>query len=133
MVKYGIEPTKVMADLDFIDLLYDGTPIAELKGYYFASPLYEVPGATYGAESLRARFKEKYGQALSYVPAYAYDTAGMIVAAQAKFGAVTKENLIKVTPYDGVTGLVKLDENGDIVGTVTVAQINASGVIEEVK
>jgi len=133
MAKYGIDPTKVMLDLDFIDLLYSDTPIDELKGYYFASPLYEVPGATTGAESLRARFKDQYKQALSYVPAYAYDTAGIIVAAQTKFGKVTKETLIKSTPYTGVTGDVKLDENGDLVDTVTVAQITKNGKIVEVK
>jgi ABC-type branched-subunit amino acid transport system substrate-binding protein len=133
MAKYGIPPDKVMADLDFIDLLYSDTPRDELKGYYYASPLYEIPGATTGAESLRARFKEKYGTPLSYVPAYAYDTAAIIVAAQAKFGKITKETLIKATPYKGVTGDVQLDGNGDLIDTVTVAQINKDGQIVEVK
>lgn len=133
MQRYGIDPNKVMITLDFIDLLYNGTPKEELKGYYFATSLFDLPGHIAQADEFRDRFTKRYGKSPSYVEAYAYDTAGMIVAAQAKHGEVTKATLTKVTPYDGLTGKIELDEHGDITGTVTLAHVEADGSIVEVK
>jgi branched-chain amino acid transport system substrate-binding protein len=130
---YGIPSDKVIVAMDFVDLLYNGTSRDELKGFYFTTPLFEVPGAPQKAQAFRARYKAQYGKEPSYVEAYAYDTAGIIVAAQAKGGKVTKETLLAVTPYDGVSGRIELDKFGDIMGTVTVAQIGPDGNVVEVK
>ncbi|MFO1058740.1 MAG: ABC transporter substrate-binding protein [Dongiaceae bacterium] len=130
---YGIPSDKVIAAMDFVDLLYNGTSRDELKGFYFTTPLFEVPGAPKQAADFRARYKAAYGKDPSYVEAYAYDTAGIIVAAQAKSGNTTKESLMGATPYDGASGPIQLDKFGDIMGTVTVAQIGPDGNVVEVK
>ena len=91
-----------------------------------------LPGKSEKAAAFRERFKERYGKSPSYVEAYAYDTAGMIVAAQAKHGNVTTETIMSITPYEGLTGTVDLDEHGDITGTVTLAHMAADGSIVEV-
>ena len=129
MRTYGIDPSKVMVTLDFIDLLYNNTPIDDLKGFYYASSEFDIPGKNAMAPEFRERFKAKYGT--SYVEAYAYDTASIIVAAQAKHGMVTTETVYKVLPFEGITGTVNLDEDGDIIGTVTLAQITDEGKIRE--
>ncbi len=133
MKTYGIDPNKVMVCLDFIDLLYNETPIDDLKGYYYASSEYDIPGKVAGAPDFFKRFKATYGKSPSYVEAYAYDTAAIIVAAQAKHGKVTTETIYKIMPFQGITGMVDLDEDGDIIGTVTVAHINKDGKVDEVK
>ena len=130
---YGIDPSKVMVTLDFIDLLYNNTPIEELKGFYYASSEFDIPGKNAMAPEFRDRFKAKFGRVPSYVEAYAYDTASIIVAAQAKYGKVTTENVYKVLPFDGMTGTVNLDKDGDIIGTVTLAQVTNEGKIVEIK
>lgn len=130
---YGVDPSKIVVTMDFIDLIYNGTPVDELKGYYFTSPIYEVPGALPGTEAFRASYKAKYGANPSYVEAYAYDTAALIVAAQAKRGKVDKASIIAVTPFDGVTGKITFDEFGDIKGTTTVSKYGEDGNITEVK
>ena len=133
MRTYGIDPSKVMVTLDFIDLLYNGTPIDELKGFYYASSEFDIPGKNAMAPDFRDRFKAKYGKVPSYVEAYAYDTAAVIVTAQAKHGKVTTETVYKVLPYNGITGTINLDKDGDIIGTVTVAQVTKGGKVVEVK
>ena len=132
MRRYGIDPNQVMVTLDFIDLLYNETPREELLGYYYATSHFDLPGKSEKAAGFRERFKERYGKSPSYVEAYAYDTAGMIVTAQAMHGKVTTETIMSITPYDGLTGTVDLDENGDITGTVTLAHMAADGSIVEV-
>jgi branched-chain amino acid transport system substrate-binding protein len=133
MRTYGIDPNNVMVTLDFIDLLYNDTPIDELKGFYYASSEFDIPGKNSMAPAFRDRFKAKYGKVPSYVEAYAYDTASIIVAAQAKHGKVTTETIYKVLPFEGMTGTVNLDKDGDIIGTVTLAQITNEGKVVEVK
>ena len=132
MRTYGIDPAKVMVTLDFIDLLYNNTPMDDLKGFYYASSEFDIPGKNAMAPAFRERFEAKYGRTPSYVEAYAYDTASIIVAAQAKHGEVTTETVYKVLPFEGMTGTVNLDEDGDIIGTVTLAQITADGEIMEI-
>ena len=132
MQRYGIDPNQVMITLDFIDLLYNETPKEELVGYYYATSFFDLPGKSAKAAAFREGFKERYGKNPSYVEAYAYDTAGMIVAAQARHGKVTTETIMSITPYDGLTGTVDLDEHGDITGTVTLAHVEADGSIVEV-
>ena len=133
MRTYGIDPTKVVAAMDFVDLLYNGTPADELKGFYFTTPFYEVPGMVVKAGDFQKRYKAQFGRDPSFIEAYAYDTAGMIATSQAKFGKVDKASIMKVSPYDGVTGRIELDATGDITGTVTVAQYGMDGKVTEVK
>jgi len=130
---YGVDPSKVIVTMDFIDLIYNGTPKEELEGYYFTTPIFEIPGALPGTEAFRDSYKAKYGAAPSYLEAYAYDTAALIVAAKAKTDKVGKTSILAQTPYDGVTGVIKFDEFGDITGTTTAAQYGKDGQITEVK
>lgn len=130
---YGVDPSKVVVTMDFIDLLYNGTPADELKGYYFTTPTYEIPGALATADTFRASYKAKYGADPSYVEAYAYDTAALVVTAKAKTGKADKAAIMSVTPFTGVTGEITFDEFGDIKGTTNVAKYGEDGKIVEVK
>lgn len=129
LVKKG----KVVSVMDFVDLLYGGTPIEELKDVVFVCPLFDIPGKVAGGPEWRARYEQLYKVKPTYVPAYAYDNATMIVKAFAESkGIVNTETLKKTIPFEGVNGTINLDVDRDIMSTITLGRLNDSGKIEEV-
>ncbi len=129
MVKDG----RVMGVMDVVDFLYDNTPKGTLEGLVFASPLYDIPGAAGKSSPWRERYQKKFGRAASYVPAYAYDNAWAIVRAYKQSGKVTVESLRAIMPFEGVTGEIDLDKDGDIKSGVGLARLSADGKVEAVK
>ena len=129
LVKKG----KVVSVMDFVDLLYGGTPVEELKDVVFVCPLFDIPGKVEGGPDWRARYELLYKIKPTYVPAYAYDNATMIVKAYAESaGVVNTETLKKTVPFQGVNGTINLDTDRDIMSTITLARLNDSGKIEEI-
>ena len=122
----------VMSVMDYVDLLYNNTPREELLGVVFAAPLVEVTNAVPTAKDWSARFQAKYNQRPNYVAAYAYDTARAIVKAYKESGKVDNETIRKALPLDGITGTVNLDNDGDIIATVTIARLAPDGSVVEV-
>lgn len=128
-----VEKTKVLVTLDFIDLLHNGTPAADLAGVTFVAPECEIPGRVAGFAEWRAAFKHKYGQDASYVDAYAYDTARVLASAYKKGGKVDEASVRSVLPFDGVVGRIELDADRDLQSTLTLGTVDAAGVVTEVK
>jgi branched-chain amino acid transport system substrate-binding protein len=129
LVKKG----KVVSVMDFVDLLYGGTSVEELKGVVFVCPLFDIPGKVAGGPEWRARYEQLYKVKPTYVPAYAYDNATMIVKAFAESkGIVNTETLKKTVPFEGVNGTINLDVDRDIMSTITLARLADTGKIEEV-
>lgn len=124
-------PGQVVANLDFVDLVHTGTPLAELRNVVFVAPAFDVKGKVPAAEAWKKRYQQRFGVRPTYVPAYAYDNATLIVNAYKKSGVVTPESLLAATPFDGVNGPIALDQNRDIVATVVLAQVNEVGEIVE--
>src|SRR6056297_3032374 len=118
---YGVPPSKVVVTMDFVDLIYNDTPKEDLEGYYFTTPKFEIPGKIDRAADFREKYEAAYGSSPSYVDAYAYDTAALIVTAYKQAGEVNPDTLVAATPFEGVTGTIRFDEYGDISQTVTVA------------
>ena len=132
---YGLadKPGRVIAALDMVDLVYAKTPRDELKGIAFLIPDFELAGKNPKAPEWRARFKAKYNSDPTYVEAYAYDTARVIVAAYKKAGKVDTASILSVMPFDGLIGKIELDQDRDIKGSISLAIFNDKGEIEEVK
>jgi branched-chain amino acid transport system substrate-binding protein len=128
MVKKG----SVVSVMDFVDLIYGGTPIEELTDVVFVCPLFDIPGRVEGTPDWRARYEDQFRIKPTYVPAYAYDNATLIVKAFSEFGDVDTESLKKAVPFSGVTGEINLDQDRDIISTLTLATINNNGDIEEI-
>jgi len=127
LVKRG----QVFSVMDFVDLIYTGTPIAELRDVIFVSPLFDIPGKVSKAAEWRKRYEERFKIKPTYVPAYAYDNATLIVNAYANSKKVDTQTLIAATPFEGINGQIQLDQDRDIIATVTLAEINAEGNIVE--
>ena len=75
----------------------------------------KLEGSDY--ESFAAKFQSKYGEEPDTYAAYAYDMT--IIAVDALRKAPSGEELrraLGATSHEGVTGLTRFDENGDVVG-----------------
>lgn len=133
LAAYGVPPSKIVVTMDFVDLIYGDTPREELAGYYFTTPAFEIPGKSEQANAFRERYAARFGATPSYVEAFAYDTAAMVVTAYKNSGMVNPETIMALSPFTGVTGTVTFDEFGDVSGSTTVAQFGADGEITEVE
>ncbi|MSP52503.1 MAG: ABC transporter substrate-binding protein [Alphaproteobacteria bacterium] len=127
------QPGRIIAALDTVDLIYNKTPREELKGVAMWLPDYELEGKVPAAAGWRARYKEKYKLDATWMEAYAYDTAQIIVAAYKKAGKVDTASLLAATPFDGLVGKIEFDQDRDIKGSVTVAIFDDKGNVVEVK
>lgn len=127
-----IKDGSVMCTMDFVDLLHNKTPKAELVGVAFASPLMEIPKAVPSAADWRKRYQQQVGKEATYVAAYAYDTARVLVTALNKSGKVDTASIRGALPFDGITGSINLDKDGDLVSTIAVAKVGANGAITKV-
>lgn len=123
---------RVVGVMDVVDFLYDGTPKAELAGLVFAAPQFDIPGAIPGAAEWRSRYEKRFGRAPTYVPAYAYDNARAIVRAYKQSGRVSVDAIRAALPFQGITGNIQVDKEGDIIATVTLAEIDEAGRVREV-
>lgn len=128
-----VRKSAVIATLDYIDLLHGDIPKEDLKGVFFTSPECEIPGRIPSFEQWRNEFKEGFGKPPSYVDAYAYDTARVIAAAYKKAGKIDSNSIESVMPFDGIVGMIELDEERDLKSTLVIGFFNEKGIVEEYK
>lgn len=75
----------------------------------------DFKGAKY--EAFARTFKEKYGEEPDVYASYAYDMAYIAFAALEKADrADALRDAIAAATYEGVTGVTKFDQNGDVLG-----------------
>jgi ABC-type branched-subunit amino acid transport system substrate-binding protein len=117
----------VVAALDFVDLLYTDTPKTELQGVAFVCPMFEVPGAISENADWRARYEARFGKRPSYVAAYAYDTGRLIARGVVRSFPPAKVDLLASVPFEGASGEVRLDAEGDLASTLTIAILDKDG------
>jgi branched-chain amino acid transport system substrate-binding protein len=91
-----------------------------------------------GGEAFKKKFEAKYGPIQNYAP-YAYDAVHVLVAAMEKAGSADPKKYLADLPktdYEGVTGHIRFDANGDLAGgAITLYQIKNGEwtVLETVK
>ncbi len=116
--KLGMDVAKFGADgldnADYITLAKDAA-----ENTYLTTPFMEEVASDEG-KAFAKKFQEKYGRAVDYMSANAYDAAGMVIEAIAKAGAdraKVRDYLASIDSKDkafkGITGLVFFNENGD--------------------
>jgi len=127
-----IKKASVIATLDYIDLLHGDFPKTDLADVSFTSPVCEIPGKVLGYQTWRSAFRKKYGKDASYVDAYAYDTARILAAAQAKAGKIDEKAIRSVLPFKGIVGTINLDKDRDLTSTLVVGHLDNKAEIHEV-
>ena len=80
-----------------------------------------------GFKSFTAAFNAKYGEMQAYAP-YSYDAAMILVQAMKEANSTAPavfSDKIRSINYDGVTGVTKFDENGDLRdAAITIYKVN---------
>ncbi|MEZ6138701.1 MAG: ABC transporter substrate-binding protein [Pirellulaceae bacterium] len=126
------EQGRVVANMDAVDLLATGENKAILKGVVFTCPYFDIPGKAEKAASWRERYEARFGQIPTYVPAYAYDNAVLVVKAFKESGRVDAAALSNAVPFLGINGEIDFDQYRDIKATVGLVEL-FNGVVKEVK
>jgi branched-chain amino acid transport system substrate-binding protein len=108
------------------------------KGYYFSTH-YAAAGATGKTKEFIDAFKTKYGYVPDDVAALTWDALGMMVQAVqnapltgnlAQDRVAVKDALAAIPSYDGITGSMKFDPQGDPVKSAVIVKINDAGEFE---
>lgn len=129
-----IKKGNVLAVMDFVDLLYSDVSYEELKDVAFVCPDFDIPGKVTSEENWREAYYDRYKVKPTYVPAYAYDNAALIVKTYAENqGIISPETLKKSVPINGVNGSISVDKDRDIISTLSLAILDENGQVKEIK
>ncbi len=133
--EYGlIKNGNVLCTLDFIDLLHNATPKAELVGIPFITPAFELTSsqASKNVSDWVQRYERTYKKNPAYVESYAYDTGRILVAAYKKTGRLDAHSIRAVLPFHGFSGDISLDEDGDLTTKLYVAEMGRDGKVKPI-
>jgi ABC-type branched-subunit amino acid transport system substrate-binding protein len=129
-----IKSGNVLSVMDFVDLIYSDIPVTELREVAFVCPDFDIQGKVNSEKDWREVYFTKFKMKPTYVPAYAYDNATLIVKSYAENnGRVTNETILKSLPFDGINGSILMDEDRDIRSTLTLAILDENGKVSEIK
>lgn len=111
----------------------------QCKGQYFSTH-YAAAGATGATKEFIDRYTEKYGYTPDDVAALTWDATNIVLKAiqntEGLSGKIRKdrkavrEALAAIPTFDGITGSMKFDEQGDPIKCAVVVKISDSGEFE---
>ena len=111
----------------------------DCKGQYFSSH-YAAAGATGATKEFIDRYTEKYGQVPNDVAALTWDATRVVLQAiQATDGLsgklrkdrkAVKKAMAAIPSFDGITGSMKFDDQGDPIKCAVVVKISDTGAFE---
>lgn len=109
------------------------------KGLHFSTH-YAAAGATGATKTFIDRYTAKYGYTPDDVAALTWDATRVVLQAIQNAGKLSgklkrdrqaiREGMAAITSFDGITGSMKFDEQGDPVKCAVVVQISPSGEFE---
>jgi branched-chain amino acid transport system substrate-binding protein len=114
----------------------------DCKGLYFSTH-YAAAGATGATKEFIDRFTAKYGAVPDDVAALTWDATRIVLKAIQEAGTLTgklkkdraavRDGMRKITSFEGITGSMKFDEQGDPVKCAVVVRISDTGQFEFTK
>ncbi len=114
----------------------------DCKGLYFSTH-YAAAGATGDTKEFIDRFTAKYGAVPDDVAALTWDATRIVLKAIQEAGTLTgklkkdrtavRDGMRKITSFEGITGSMKFDEQGDPVKCAVVVRISEEGQFEFTK
>jgi branched-chain amino acid transport system substrate-binding protein len=114
----------------------------DCKGLYFSTH-YAAAGATGATKEFIDRFTAKYGAVPDDVAALTWDATRIVLKAIQEAGTLTgklkkdrtavRDGMRKITSFEGITGSMKFDEQGDPVKCAVVVRISDAGQFEFTK
>jgi branched-chain amino acid transport system substrate-binding protein len=98
---------------EIIDLTGDAA-----NGVIYLAPSYNSNSSTPEIKQFTTNFNKKYGNAPGIVEAHSYDALRIIASSMKRIkqvnGESIKNKLYQIKKYQGVTGEISFDENGDV-------------------
>lgn len=114
----------------------------ECKGLFFSTH-YAAAGATGATKEFIDRFTAKYGAVPDDVAALTWDATRVVLKGIQNAGKLSgklkedrksiRQGIAAITSFDGITGSMKFDEQGDPVKCAVVVRISDSGEFEFTK
>lgn len=111
----------------------------DCKGLYFSTH-YAAAGATGATKEFIDRYTEKYGETPDDVAALTWDATRIVLKAVQDTGGLkgklkkdrkaVREAMSAIPGFDGITGKMKFDEQGDPVKCAVVVKISDEGTFE---
>ena len=108
----------------------------DIKGHYFSTH-YAAAGAVGATKEFIDRYTEKYGYVPDDVAALTWDAIGIVMEALKNTGGLSgkvredrakiKDGISAITVFNGITGTMKFDEQGDPIKSAVVVQISDTG------
>jgi ABC-type branched-subunit amino acid transport system substrate-binding protein len=123
-----IKDGNVLCVMDFVDLLELPSAYKEFQGIAFISPEYELSQSSEKMNWLSS-YKNQFGVKPNFVPAYGFDIGYLIVMAHKNDLSVTKQSILAQLPFDGITGRLSTDAQGDLQSSLQCAIVDQNGVI----
>ena len=109
------------------------------KGLHFSTH-YAAAGATGATKEFIDRYAAKYGETPDDVAALTWDATRVVLQAIQNAGKLTgklkqdrkavREGMQAITSFEGITGSMKFDDQGDPVKCAVVVQISQTGAFE---
>ncbi|MEZ4528230.1 MAG: ABC transporter substrate-binding protein [Desulfobacterales bacterium] len=108
----------------------------DCKGHYFSTH-YAAAGATGATKEFIDRYHKKYGYEPADVAALTWDATRIVLKAIQDAGKITgdvkadrkavRDAMSKIAEFDGITGKMKFDEQGDPIKCAVVVKISDKG------
>lgn len=109
------------------------------KGHYFSTH-YAAAGATGATKDFIDKYTEKYGYVPDDVAALTWDATRLVLEAIQSTGGLTgdlrkdresiRNAMASITEFDGITGSMRFDSEGDPIKCAVVVKINDAGDFE---
>lgn len=102
----------------------------------FSAPFLNIDSDKSFVKSFVSQYLEKYGKKPDVAASLGYDAAQIIltVIVESDFNITqVKENLYKVKNFDGITGNMTFDSNGDVLKDIYIKRIDGDGIIENIE
>ena len=113
--------------LDMVELVNTQTDYSITKDIIFNTTYFNINPN----QDFVQRYKEQFGKEPTYFAAYGYDAGRLIAKTWIKDGKISKESIIGQTPYNGVSGTVKLSKNGDLESDLFSGIVDQNNRIHE--
>ena len=123
-----VKDRNVMTTIDLVDFFPASSFDKSFEGIVFPCPFYEIPNKTKDADAFKAAFNKKHGVSPTYIEAYAYDTAYLLIHTLKEYGKISSETLSKST-FDGVTGTVQFDQERDVATSIQLVTVRDGKII----
>lgn len=127
----NIAAEKIMCSMDFCDLTRTPADRNKYNGITFACPVFEVDNDNPKIAIWKKRYAEKYGMMPTYIEAFAYENAYLLIKTYAENGKISSA-LCKNTNWIGVSGnSMSFDVNRDAPVEITIAELSDGKIIKK--